>query len=250
MLKNSIIRFVLIFFGVFILLKLPFHGLEKAFDNFIIETAESITKSAIYDSPKYKKKIMLDHKEEAGKDMMIIGNIDLTRRNSRGQPQLFIWKYEIRGFAYLPMIIVISLIAASPVPWKRKLFSLPAGIIFILLFISFKMFIIIMTAQKSMMAHEIGYSQSMINIFDWFAGYFITENINPSIMVALILWIAVTFRKSDIDRYRAYFSKKESEDVKVNQKRSELKTETDLTKASVTREKTPGSRKKTRKKRS
>ena len=249
MFKNPIIRFVLIFFGVFILLKMPFHGLEKAFDSFVIETAKSITKSTIYDNPQYKKKIMLDHKEEAGKDMLIIGNIDLTRRNNLGKPQLFIWKYELRGFAYLPMILVISLIAASPVNWKRKLFSLPAGIIFILLFISFKMFIIIMTAQKSMMAHEIGYSQSMINIFDWLSGYFITENINPSIMVALIVWISVTFRKSDIDRYRAYFSGRDSESKTAADKSNYLDTEKTLAKASVSSEKIP-SRKKRRKKRS
>lgn len=205
MLKNPILSFVVIFFATFTILKLPFHGIEDAYDDFIVKMAISISKSRINDNREIKKRILFDRKLENKKQMLIVGNLDLLQRNENGKPMLYIWKLEMKGFAYLPLILLIALIAASPVTWKRKLFALLASIIFFHIFIGFKFFIIAMTAQKAMIATELGYSQFFISIFQWFSRYFITESINPSIMISLALWIVVTFRIADANKFKTYY---------------------------------------------
>lgn len=206
LLKNPIVSFVLIFFSVFILFKLPQHGLENACDRIIVESAVKITKSSINDNWQNRKKILFDYKVEKNKPMMIIGNLDLDKRNEQGKPQILIWKLEMRGFAYLPIILFLSLVIASPVPWKRKVVFGLLGLFFIHIFIAFKLFLVTMTAQRAVIATQSGYSSFMISIFDWLTHYFVTDTINVSIMIVIVLWIIVIFRVSDINKLKQYFS--------------------------------------------
>lgn len=99
----------------------------------------------------------------------------------------------------LPDILLLSLIIASPVPWKRKLFAALVGLILFDLFILLK--------WKLAIAWEISQNP-------WLelptknpdlvkTGYEIfVRNIETTIILPVLIWVVVTFRKKDFNRLR------------------------------------------------
>ncbi len=95
----------------------------------------------------------------------------------------------------LPIVILLSLIVASPVPWKRKLLATLIGLILLYLFFILK--------WKLSIAWEIQQNK-WLDIPTRSPGLVKTghaifvENIETTIIVPVFIWIAVTFRKRDI----------------------------------------------------
>jgi len=94
----------------------------------------------------------------------------------------------------LPMIILLSLIFASPVPWKRKLLAFLLGLVFLYLFIYYKLYLSIkfeclQNEWLNLPVSNSGWVRSAHDIF--------VANIETTFIIPVFIWIAVTFRRRD-----------------------------------------------------
>lgn len=98
----------------------------------------------------------------------------------------------------LPTILLLSLILASPVPWKRKILAVLIGIALTYLFILFKLRLVIAHEYLSATFLEITptFSKWLPTAYDIFV-----VNIETTIIFPVFIWILVTFRKSDVKRF-------------------------------------------------
>ncbi len=103
-----------------------------------------------------------------------------------------------REQGYLDTILLISLVLASPVPWKRRLFSLFSGIILLSGFVMLKLWLHLLAWCEH-------YSfLSLLNVTEASKNLIIISHdilypmIYPSLFFVVALWMLFTFRKDDI----------------------------------------------------
>lgn len=101
--------------------------------------------------------------------------------------------------ALLPSILLLSLILASPVSWKRKLLATLAGTALIYLFTLFKLRLSI--AYEYHQNPWLEFSPGNPNWIQPAYRIFVT-NIETTIIIPVFVWVLVTFRKSDLPVYR------------------------------------------------
>lgn len=104
--------------------------------------------------------------------------------------------------AWIPMMLILSLILATPIPFKRRLLSLLLGLAAVTIFIAFKYWVRFVVDINRHGWLEMGtQGDFMKNIFvqiNTYLGF-----TGPSLFVILLLWALVTFRKGD----QIYFMK-------------------------------------------
>lgn len=103
-----------------------------------------------------------------------------------------------RILGYLPTILLIALVLASPVPWKRKLFALVTGLILVMLLILFKHWISLLWLSEQnpflKLTHFTGLSKKILTFVNAFIStYSFTV---PYFVVGI--WLLVTFRVEDL----------------------------------------------------
>ena len=99
----------------------------------------------------------------------------------------------------LPMVLLISLILASPVPWKRKLIAILVGLLVIYLFILLKMHLAI--ANEYLNTPSLGILPSHSKLVKT-TYEMLVANIETTFIIPVFIWILVTFRKKDLQRLR------------------------------------------------
>ena len=122
--------------------------------------------------------------------------------NSSGMVRTATSDVNIRYRGYIPTIFVLSLILASPVSRKRKLYSILFGIFLITVFVMIKQWIHIVY-----MCHQ----QNWISLYSFSPGtqktfkflYLDFANYNgSSIIFSIVIWILVTFKRRDLENFK------------------------------------------------
>ena len=103
-----------------------------------------------------------------------------------------------RYLGYIPTILIISLVLASPVRWKRKLIALPVGLILVTLLILFKQWIALlwMCDQNPWLnlTNFTGNGKTLLEFFNTA----ISVYSSTLLYFVVAVWILVTFRADDL----------------------------------------------------
>lgn len=125
----------------------------------------------------------------------------LNTRKARADGALYGGSCEInsRYYGYVPTILLISLIIASPVPRKRKLVALLVGLILLYALILFKQWIILLTlcdqggAELGLMTFN-SFQLKLLRI----TSNILYKSVSPVMYFTVAIWLLVTFRMEDL----------------------------------------------------
>jgi hypothetical protein len=101
---------------------------------------------------------------------------------------------DSRSIGWVPTALTLALVAATPIPWRRRLMALTGGLILIHLFIFFTL--LTWVWNKSSDVSLLSLSAFWQNAADQL-NYALMNEIGASFSVPVIIWILVTFRRQD-----------------------------------------------------
>jgi hypothetical protein len=103
-----------------------------------------------------------------------------------------------RYLGYLPTILLISLVLASPVPWKRRLIALAIGLSLVMLLILFKHWIsLLWFCEQNVWLHLTDFTGTGKKVLS-FANSFISASSFTIAYFVVGIWLLVTFRVDDL----------------------------------------------------
>lgn len=112
-----------------------------------------------------------------------------------------------RILGFLPTVLLISLVVASPVTWKRKLFALATGLVLVMLLVLFKQWIFLLDqcVQNDWLklAEFTGFSKTIFT----FTNKFISTSSFTVAYFVVVIWLLVTFRIEDLKQSLAKVKK-------------------------------------------
>jgi type IV secretory pathway TrbL component len=121
-----------------------------------------------------------------------LGNRELE--DSRGHAPVRSTGIDSRSIGWVPTALTVALVAASPIPWRRRLVALASGLVLIHLFILF-------TVQTWIWNNASGVSLLSLSAFWQNAAdelnYALMTQIGASFSVPVVIWVLVTFRRQD-----------------------------------------------------
>jgi hypothetical protein len=124
-----------------------------------------------------------------------IGNYNLVRPD--GTSKTLYVDINTRYLGYLPTILIISLVLASPVSWKRKLIALPSGLILVTLLVMFKQWIALLWlcdgAPWIQLTNFAETGKKMLTL----ANTLISVSASTVLYFVVLIWLMVTFRVDD-----------------------------------------------------
>ena len=106
-----------------------------------------------------------------------------------------------RILGYLPTILLISLVLASPVPLKRKLFALAAGLILVMALIIFKHWISLLELSEDNPWLKLTQFTGMTKKIFVFTSSFISKSSFTVPYFVVGIWLLVTFRMEDLKAF-------------------------------------------------
>lgn len=126
---------------------------------------------------------------------IFLGNRDMLKPG--GKLETVSVRFSTRYTGYLPAALVVALIAATPVKWRRRLWALGWGLLSVNCFVAFVLFIMILNQYSESGAIGLyqltGLSKKLVRAAnEIFVGY-----IGAYFAVPVFIWIAVTFRRED-----------------------------------------------------
>jgi len=102
-----------------------------------------------------------------------------------------------RYLGYIPTILILSLVLASPVPWKRKIMALLVGLILVMLLVLFKQWISLLwlceTNPWLSLTHFGPTGKKLLT----FANKVFCESSSTVLYFVVGIWLLVTFRLDD-----------------------------------------------------
>ena len=103
-----------------------------------------------------------------------------------------------RYLGYLPTILLISLVLASPVPWKRKLMALALGLALVTLLVLFKQYIsLLWRCDQNPWLQLTDYGEKGKTLLNS-AYRFIATTSSSVLYFVVAIWLLVTFRLDDL----------------------------------------------------
>lgn len=116
------------------------------------------------------------------------------RLDSRGQVPARQMELDSRSLGWVPTALTVALVAATPIPWRRRLVALASGLVLIHLFIFF-------TLEAGIWNNSADLSLTTLSGF-WRSAaaeleYVLVTQIGASFSVPVVIWILVTFRRQD-----------------------------------------------------
>ncbi len=102
-----------------------------------------------------------------------------------------------RYMGYIPTILLISLVLASPVPWKRRLVALVAGLSLVMLLIIFKQWIALLwLCEQNSWLHLTDFTKTGAKFLSS-TNSIISASTSTVLYFVVAIWILVTFRVDD-----------------------------------------------------
>jgi len=131
------------------------------------------------------------------KDMteVVIGNYNV--RNSDNTAKGFQFEINTRYLGYMPTILFISLVLASPVSWRRRFIALLIGLTLVTLAVMFKQWIeLLAVSNKHDWLKLVNFSPGQLKLLD-IAYKGVSRAASAMLYFVVILWLLVTFRLDD-----------------------------------------------------
>jgi len=103
-----------------------------------------------------------------------------------------------RYAGYMPTAMLLALIAATPLPWRRRLFAAAIGLVAMHVYITG---VLLMTIARVLSRHGPAQLFELPSILDGLLSQFVhhsTTSPTFSALVPVIVWAAVTFRRGDL----------------------------------------------------
>lgn len=186
---------VLIFFIkaaiIYIILALPFSFYDEMYGKFYRKCA-----SGMFSTFHGNGLARFVEGNEKAVTRVNVGNSEQIKSN--GTLETTFGYLNIRFLAYLPTILLIALILASPVNWKRKLLALVIGLLLLTVFIMFLQWLHLMYLSiRATWLNLIDFSESKKNTLNQ-AYKYLVEMPGFSRFLVVLIWLLVTFRKEDL----------------------------------------------------
>lgn len=197
---NPMLSFSIIFIVLNIIFFMPNPAIQYSYTNNFKNIIQNYTKKYINSNKENKKAFLVKIIEEKkNKWILEITFVNWGMMNKEGLCPTNIYKLSVYDFCYVPTMFLISLILASPIRIRRKIFSLIIGLIVIHLFIIFRLLINIFDNYDP--------NFDLISMSNFFRDFFhnanniINKNTNvgATIVIVIIIWLSVTFNLKDVD---------------------------------------------------
>ncbi len=188
--RNPVVKFMLSFLLVFGLLIIPWPGLEEIYAQFY--RAEGQWASNILGP---KAIVQFIEGDERLDTQINLANRLMVKQD--GTVKIAFLKVGSHSMGYLPISLVIALILATPLLWKRRIQALFGGVILINGFICLKTVLLIL--QEYNQEDWLGlfilnpYWEQKLNVLV----YILVLSGETSLLIALAVWLIVCFRKGD-----------------------------------------------------
>jgi hypothetical protein len=123
---------------------------------------------------------------------VILANASLV--DSAGRGPIRRTEFDSRSIGWVPTALTLALVAATPIPWRRRLAALAGGMVLIHLFIFFSLqsWIWNNSVQLSLLTLS-AFWQRAVDELD----YLLMNQLGASFTVPVVIWILVTFRRQD-----------------------------------------------------
>ena len=123
---------------------------------------------------------------------MTLGNRSLV--DSQGNGRVVMVDLDTRSIGWLPTALTVALISATPLPWRRRLWALAGGLLLVHCFILFSLETWIWDKEPSLGLSTP--SSLWMEVVDDLEYALITQ-LGASFSVPVVIWVLVTFRRSD-----------------------------------------------------
>ena len=189
--RTKIIRFFIFAFLSYGIMSIPSKAVDNQYGKFYRSLSGFIfnkfSSSAVY---------VFQKTEKPDYSMIMIGNRDLVSKG--GQVQGIQDEFSTRTRGYLPIIILISLIIASPVKIKRKFLAFLLGILLITIWVLIKQWVYNLYLISGSPMLKLGdFSETGRKVLGYlYQG--IVISLTPSFTISVIVWLLVTFRMEDL----------------------------------------------------
>ena len=150
----------------------------------------------LFESPGSRALVHFHHSSDTG-DEVKITFYDRQRIDAVGRPiPLLRIAHDIRYGDYIYLAFMAAVILATPIAWRRKAWALLWGLILMHVFMAFRLGILILyllnSEQVALLALKAFSRQVLLLGMQVF-----TINILPGFVVAILIWVLVSFRRGD-----------------------------------------------------
>lgn len=197
--NKPLLQFAIIFTIVYTCMMLSVIWLEKPYMEAFIRFGNNIAKKYFNEIENPQILLLFQQTPEKQELEMEILIQNLKYETSEGAPTMFVQLDMYRtGLRFV--IILISLILASPVKWYRRLLSLAGGFILIHMFICLKIFLSMINSDnpQTAMLEMSEFWQGVVKALDRI--FMIETGFGASLAVCIVIWLLITFKKSDFNK--------------------------------------------------
>jgi hypothetical protein len=135
--------------------------------------------------------------DDTHRDEVKITFYDRQRVDAHARPvPLLRIAHDVRYGVYIYVAFLTALVLATPIPWRRRGWALFGGLILIHAFMAFRLLLLVVQLLNS--------NEVALLPLPWFWGKVLllsvqvfTINILPSFVVAIFIWILVSFRRAN-----------------------------------------------------
>lgn len=188
--KKTLLFFVLRVIVIYGFFSVPFSFYDDAYGKFYRKVAVVFFK-------KFRDKGLVVFREtkDPCKTWVDIGSYAIV--NPDGTLNTAAIKINTRNLGYFPTILLISLVLASPVPFKRRLIALITGLILVTLLIIFKQWIALLwLCEQNSWLHLTNFTGTGKKLLIFFNS-FISVSAGTVLYFVFVIWVIVTFRRED-----------------------------------------------------
>jgi hypothetical protein len=185
---KPILRFLVVFFVVFVVLILPWPGVRAGYAAFYRAIgnlcAAPIMSAASEVTVRFEPLAPGEFENQEGRDF----KLTLHHRPSgiRGSTPYSTWPQ-----GYVPTAFVIALILASPISWGRRLRALVIGLLLVTVFVAFRQAVLI----ASVVYRLEGFTKQLQD----FAWWVFVESFAGVFVIPMVIWLIATFRRRDLE---------------------------------------------------
>jgi hypothetical protein len=129
-----------------------------------------------------------------------LANRDLLDHTGSGSARIL--QLDARGIGWVPTALLVALILATPIPWRRRGWALFWGLLSVHVFILFSLGIYIW--DESTELSLVALTPFWKTVADGLEETLITQ-LGASFVVPALIWILVTFSRQDLDRLSKFW---------------------------------------------
>ncbi len=190
-------RSLLLFAGLFVLLVIPWPGFDEFYGAYFRGLSTLFLSRDNPDEIVRFERSVVTHDFTTVETRMTLGN----PRSADAQGNLHVVQTSLnaRSIGWIPTALTVALIVASPVPWRRKIGALVAGLVAVHLLILF-------TIETAIWSESTGLGLLHLSPFEQAVAdglkYTCLDQLGLSFSAPVVIWLLVTFRARDAAKFR------------------------------------------------